>query len=106
MSVVVESSGTIQTGDRRAACCIHHLFEEQMRQTPDAIAVSFEKRELTYDALNRRANKLASYLRGLGVGPDIVVGICLSRSEQMLVALLGVLKAGGAYTPLDPALPK
>ncbi len=85
--------------------CIHALFEAQVRRTPDAPAVRFADRELSYDALNSRANRLAHYLRTLGVGPEVRVGICLERSPDMVVGMLGVLKAGAAYVPLDPAYP-
>ncbi|WNG57626.1 amino acid adenylation domain-containing protein [Archangium gephyra] len=82
------------------------LFEEQVRRTPDAVALSFEDTRLTYAELNRRANRLAHHLRGLGVGPEVRVGVCAERSVEMVVALLGVLKAGGAYVPLDPEYPE
>ena len=85
--------------------CVHQLFEEQARKTPDAIAVVFENEELSYAELNSRANQLAHYLRVLGVEPDDRVAICVERSFEMIVALLAVLKAGGAYVPLDPAYP-
>ena len=85
---------------------IHQLFEAQAEQNPQAIAVVFENQQLTYDELNRRANQLAHHLQGLGVGPEVVVGICVERSPEMLVALLGTLKAGGAYLPLDPTYPQ
>jgi amino acid adenylation domain-containing protein len=85
--------------------CIHQLFEEQVEQTPEAIAVVYEGKLLTYSELNRCANQLAHYLRGLGVGPEMLVGICVERSIEMLIGLLGTLKAGGAYVPLDPAYP-
>ena len=86
--------------------CIHELFEDQVERTPDAIAVVFEREQLTYAELNRRANQLAHYLQEMGVGPESLVGICLHRSTEMIVAVLGVLKAGGAYVPLDPDYPK
>ena len=86
--------------------CIHELFEEQAERTPDAVALVFENQRLTYGELNRRANQLARYLENLGVGPDVLVGICMERSPEMIVGLLGILKAGGAYVPLDPAYPK
>ncbi len=86
--------------------CIHHLFEAQVERTPDAIAVAFEDTHLTYSELNARANQLAHYLRERGVGPDARVGICVERSLEMMVALLGVLKAGGGYVPLDAAYPE
>jgi len=86
--------------------CIHQLFEAQVRQAPDAVAVVFEDQRLTYRELNSRANQLAHYLRKHGVGPDVLVGICVDRSLEMVVGLLGILKAGGAYVPLDPEHPK
>jgi surfactin family lipopeptide synthetase A len=85
--------------------CIHELFEAQAEKTPDAVALMFEDRQLTYRELNRRANQLAHYLRRLGVGPEVLVGICVERSLEMVVGLLGILKAGGAYVPLDPGYP-
>ncbi|NQE32470.1 non-ribosomal peptide synthetase [Microcoleus asticus] len=85
--------------------CIHQLFEEQVEITPDAIALVFEDEELTYKELNQRANQLAHHLRNLGVGPEVLVGICVERSLEMVVGLLGILKAGGAYVPLDRAYP-
>ncbi|WP_457798155.1 AMP-binding protein [Methylocystis sp. S23] len=86
--------------------CVHDLFEEQAARTPDAVAASFEERQLTYEELDRRANQLAHRLIGLGVGPETLVGVCLERSLDLIVALLGVLKAGGAYLPLDPSYPE
>ena len=86
--------------------CIHPLFEEQVKRTPEAVAVVSEDRQLTYGELNTRANQLAHHLRTLGVGPEVLVGICMERSIKMIVALLGILKAGGAYVPLDPDYPK
>ncbi|HET7641596.1 MAG TPA: condensation domain-containing protein, partial [Ktedonobacteraceae bacterium] len=86
--------------------CVHELFEEQVRRDPEAVAVVFAGEEMSYGELNRRANRLAHYLRGLGVKPDSRVGICVERSMEMMVGLLGVLKAGGAYVPLDPAYPR
>ncbi|KYC42731.1 non-ribosomal peptide synthetase [Scytonema hofmannii PCC 7110] len=85
--------------------CIHQLFEEQVQRTPDAVAVVFENQQLTYHQLNTRANQLAHYLRSLGVGADVLVGICVERSLEMVVGLLAILKAGGAYVPLDPVYP-
>ncbi|KAF9159189.1 hypothetical protein BGX20_003054, partial [Mortierella sp. AD010] len=81
---------------------IHQLFEKQVEQTPDAIAIVFEDQSLTYSELNARSNNLAHHLISLGVKPDSLVAICVARSPAMLVALLAVLKAGGAYVPLDP----
>ena len=86
--------------------CIHQLFEAQVEQTPDAVAVVFEDEQLTYCELNERANQLAHYLRSLGVKAEVLVGICVERSLSMVIGLLGILKAGGAYVPLDPIYPK
>ncbi len=86
--------------------CLHELIEEQGERTPDAVAVVFEDTQLTYWQLNERANQLALLLRRLGVGPNTLVGICLERSLEMVVGLLGVLKAGAAYVPLDPTYPR
>jgi amino acid adenylation domain-containing protein len=85
--------------------CIHQLFEAQVERTPDAVAVVYEDKQLTYRELNARANQLAQYLQKLGVGPEVLVGIFVERSLEMMVGLLGILKAGGAYVPLDPAYP-
>ncbi len=85
--------------------CIHQLFEEQVERSPDAIAVVNEGEQLTYRELNQRANKIAHHLKNLGVGPEVLVGICVLRSPLMVIGLLGILKAGGAYVPLDPAYP-
>ncbi len=84
---------------------LHELFEEQAMKTPDAIAVVYEDASLTYRELNARADGLARNLRRLGVGPDVPVGLCVKRSLEMVSGLLGVLKAGGAYLPLDPDYP-
>jgi amino acid adenylation domain-containing protein len=91
--------------DTNQATCIHLLFEAQVEKTPEAIAVVFENQTLTYWALNQRANQLAHQLIQQGVGPEVLVGICVERSLEMIVGLLGILKAGGAYVPLDPAYP-
>lgn len=85
--------------------CIHQLFEQQVTQTPNATAVIFAKEQLSYQQLNHRANQLARYLRRLGVRPEVRVALHLERSFEMLVAILGVLKAGGVYIPLDPHHP-
>ena len=86
--------------------CIHQLFEKQVERTPDAVAVVYEDSQLSYGELNRRANQLAHYLMDLGVGPEVLVGMCMDRSLEMVVGILGILKAGGAYVPLDPEYPK
>jgi amino acid adenylation domain-containing protein len=85
---------------------IARLFAQQASRTPDAIAVVAAGRQLTYRELDERSNRLARYLRTLGVQPDTLVGVAMERSEEMLVTLLGILKAGGAYVPLDPGFPK
>jgi amino acid adenylation domain-containing protein len=86
--------------------CVHQLFEEQVERTPDAVAVVFEGKQLTYRELNKKANQVAHCLIEKGVGPDVLVAICVERSLEMIVGLLGILKAGGAYVPLDPEYPK
>jgi amino acid adenylation domain-containing protein len=86
--------------------CFHQLFEAQVEQAPDAIALVFEDEQLTYRELNNRSNQLAHYLQKLGVSSDVLVGICLERSVEAIAALLGILKAGGAYLPLDPTYPQ
>ena len=86
--------------------CVHELFEEQAARTPDAAAVVFGDAQITFRELNANANQLAHYLRNLGVGPDVLVGLCVDRSFKMADGILGILKAGGAYVPLDPALPR
>jgi amino acid adenylation domain-containing protein len=86
--------------------CIHQLFEEQVEKTPDATAVIFEGKQLTYRELNSRSNQLAHYLQKLGVGSEVLVGICMERSVEMIVGCLSILKAGGAYVPLDPTYPQ
>jgi amino acid adenylation domain-containing protein/thioester reductase-like protein len=86
--------------------CIHQLFEAQSLRTPDAVAVVFKNQQLTYRELNCRANGLAHYLQSLGVKPDVLVGIFVERSLEMVVGILGILKAGGVYVPLDPEYPQ
>ncbi|MBD1832156.1 amino acid adenylation domain-containing protein [Cyanobacteria bacterium FACHB-472] len=86
--------------------CIHQLFENQVEQHHDAIAVIFEDTQLTYQELNIRSNQLAHHLQKMGVGSEVLVGICVERSIDMIVGLLGILKAGGAYVPLDSNYPR
>ena len=86
--------------------CIHQLFEQRVVKTPDAIAVVAEQEQLTYQELDRRAQQLAVYLQSIGVKPEVIVGICLERSLEVIVAILAVLKAGGAYLPLDSTYPQ
>src|SRR4029078_10623828 len=81
------------------AGCIHHLFEKQVHATPSAIAFLFDRQRLTYEQLNRRANQVARALQARGSGPATLVGVCLDRSLDIGVALLGILKAGAAYVP-------
>ncbi|SDR49449.1 HxxPF-repeated domain-containing protein [Pseudovibrio sp. Tun.PSC04-5.I4] len=85
--------------------CLHELIAEQVARQPDAVAVEFEGQCLSYGELEARANQLAHHLRTLGVGPEVIVGLCVDRSAEMVVSLLAILKAGGAYLPLDPAYP-
>lgn len=85
---------------------VHEVLQDQARRRPDAVAVRFEHKTLTYAELNRRANQLAHHLRKLGVGSEDMVGICVERSLEMMVGLFGILKSGAAYLPLDPAYPK
>jgi amino acid adenylation domain-containing protein len=91
--------------DYPAAASIHELFEAQAVRTPEAVAVEYEGRQLTYRELNARANQVARYLARHGVGPETMVGLCVDRSLEMVVGTLGILKAGGAYVPLDPDYP-
>ncbi|MFY0528789.1 condensation domain-containing protein [Archangium gephyra] len=86
--------------------CVHQLIEAQAAQRPDAPALRFGEQELSYGELNRRANQLAHRLRALGVGPDSVVAVVMERSLELYVGMVGVLKAGGAYLPIDPVFPK
>ena len=86
--------------------CIHHLFEEQAEKTPDAVAVVFEDIQMTYREFNKKANILAHYLISLGVGPEIFVCICMERSLDMVLAIYAIIKAGGAYIPIDPDYPE
>ena len=85
--------------------CVHHRFEAQVARTPGAVAAVFEGEEVTYAVLNRWANQIGRWLRGLGVGPESLVGVCMGTSLRRLAVLLGIWKAGGGYVPLDPALP-
>lgn len=85
--------------------CIHQLFEEQVERAPGSTAIKCGDRKLTYGELNAASNRLANYIRSLGIGPEVRVGICLERSIEMVIAMLATLKAGGAYVPLDPKYP-
>jgi amino acid adenylation domain-containing protein len=102
--LVAWNTAAVQRVDR---ACLHELFEAQVERTPDAIAsASLRGEEVSYRELNRRANRLARWLRRRGVEPESRVGIAVGRRPAMMVGLLGILKAGGAYVPLDPALPE
>lgn len=102
--VVVEWNASEER--RLSYYCAHQIFEGQAENTPETIALTFKTDHLTYRALNERANRLAHYLGDVEVGPEAIVGICLERSPEMVMAILAVLKAGGAYLPLDPKYPK
>ncbi len=93
--------GFNQTSETFPEQCIHHLFERQARQTPETVAVVCGSDKLTYAQLNQRANQLARHLQKLGVGPEVPVGLCLERSTDFVVCMLAIMKAGGAYLPLD-----
>ena len=99
-------AGTTPTAAGCAPLTLPALFAAQAARTPDAVAVVFEDRTLTYAALDAHANRLAHHLQSLGVGPETMVGLCVERSPEMVVGLLGILKAGGAYLPLDPNYPR
>jgi amino acid adenylation domain-containing protein/non-ribosomal peptide synthase protein (TIGR01720 family)/FkbM family methyltransferase len=100
------SQGAGFRSETSGARCLQELFEEQARRVPDAIALVGEAVQLSYDELNRRANQLAHHLRARGVVPEVAVGLSIERSPAMVVGLLGVLKAGGVYVPLDPLFPQ
>ncbi|MEZ2304644.1 MAG: amino acid adenylation domain-containing protein [Microcoleus sp.] len=85
---------------------VHQLFERQAQRTPDAVALVLGEQQISYRELNSRSNKLASYLQKMGVGAEVLVGICLERSIEAIIGMLGILKAGGAYLPLDPTYPR
>ena len=85
--------------------CLHEIIEKQVKQTPEAIAVEFENKRLSYLELNQRANQLAHHLQEFGAGPEKLIGVCMERSIEMVVSLLAILKAGSAYVPIDPTYP-
>ncbi|MBZ4422889.1 non-ribosomal peptide synthetase, partial [Myxococcus sp. RHSTA-1-4] len=101
--LVREWSGKTVEYPREAG--LHELFEAQAQRTPNAVAVEYAGQGLTYEELNRRANQLAHHLRGMGVGPEVRVGLCVERSLELVVSVLGILKAGGVYVPLDASYP-
>jgi len=86
--------------------CVHELFETQVERTPDAVAVTMGDQQLSYRELDEKSNQLANYLTEHGAGPDVLVGILLNRSIDMMIGILGILKSGAAYVPLDPAYPR
>ena len=101
--IVAEWNETVTDYPREK--CVHQLFEEQVERTPDSPAVIFGDQQLTYDELNRRANQIAHYLRKMGAAPEIPVGLYLERSSELVVAILGILKSGSFYVPLDTLYP-
>ena len=106
-----EAAQVLRQGNERRAeyevgASLTELFERQVEQRPEATALRWEEQQVSYGELNRRANQLGHYLRRLGVGPEALVALVLERSVEMVVAVLGVLKAGGAYLPVDPAYPE
>ncbi|NES02959.1 MAG: amino acid adenylation domain-containing protein [Okeania sp. SIO2F4] len=102
--ILVEWNNTQQNYPQNK--CIHQLFEQQVENTPDKLAVNFEAESLTYRELNQKACKLANYLQYLEIKPNTLIGICLERSLEMVIGIIGILKAGGAYVPLDPSYPQ
>ncbi len=94
-----------ETGAIYADACFSQLFEEQVERSPEALALVYEHEQWTYRQLNTRANQLAHALKERGVGPEVMIGLCLERSPDLLIGLLGILKAGGVYVPLDPQAP-
>ena len=111
MLVDDEQRKLLQDWNRSAAAFedvvgVHGLFQAQVRQRPDAIALCLDDQSISYAELNRQANRLAHHLIGLGIGPEVLVGVAVERSFDMVVSLLAVLKAGGAYVPLDPQYPR
>ena len=84
---------------------IVEIFEEKAAKTPDAVALTIDGKHMTYKVLNEKANQLSRYLQEQGVGPEVMVGMCINRSFEMIIGILGILKAGGAYVPIDPEYP-
>ena len=97
--------GNLAKIDYEREKCVHQLFEEQVERRPEAVAVVSGQEHISYRELNRRANRLGRYLKERGVGPEVMVGVCLERSIEMVAALMGVWKAGGGYVPMDPSYP-
>ncbi|WP_163871168.1 AMP-binding protein, partial [Myxococcus eversor] len=102
--VLVEWNAT--TADFPADACVHQLFSAQASRTPEALAAVSDSGSLTYGQLEARSSRLASHLASLGVKPGTLVALCMERSLELPVALLGILKAGAAYVPLDPSYPR
>ncbi|MBV9107940.1 MAG: amino acid adenylation domain-containing protein, partial [Gemmatimonadetes bacterium] len=100
-----EQPATALEGDDTEYVCIHALFERQARETPERAAIVFGEETVSYGELNRRANRIAHGLREMGIGPESRVAVCLERTPTLVAAMLGVLKAGAAYVPMDPAHP-
>jgi len=98
--------GGVPAHDPARQLCLHQLIEQQASRTPDAMALVFEQQRLTYHDLVNRASRLAHYLRGQGAGPDKVIGVFMERSLDLVVAILGILKSGAAYLPIDPSFPQ
>ncbi len=103
--IILNKFNHTATVDSPLDTTVIELFEQQVEKTPDKIAVTFEDQQLTYQQLNCRANQLAHYLQDIGIQPEVLVGLCIGRSHEMLIGLLGILKAGAAYLPLDPNVP-
>lgn len=103
---LVISEWNATENDLPKAQCVHHLFELQAKKTPEAIALIFNNQQINYQSLNHKANKLAHSLISMGIKPDVPVGLCVKRSPEMIIGVLGILKAGGTYMPLDPEYPE
>jgi amino acid adenylation domain-containing protein len=106
LSSDLSSTTTIINDLPENGVCIHDLFAIQVKAAPDSVATIFENQQLTYQELNAKANQLAHYLQSIGVGAEVMVGLCLERSLDLIIGILGILKAGGAYVPIDPAYPQ
>jgi amino acid adenylation domain-containing protein len=106
LSSDLSSTTTIINDLPENGVCIHDLFAIQVKAAPDSVAIIFENQQLTYQELNAKANQLAHYLQSIGVGAEVMVGLCLERSLDLIIGILGILKAGGAYVPIDPAYPQ
>ncbi|AFW94293.1 modular nonribosomal peptide synthetase [Anabaena sp. 90] len=106
LSSDLSSTTTIINDLPENGVCIHDLFAIQVKAAPDSVATIFENQQLTYQELNAKANQLAHYLQSIGVGAEVMVGLCVERSLDLIIGILGILKAGGAYVPIDPAYPQ